>query len=68
MGGIRQVVRDGETGLLVPPRDPAALAQAIIWMLDHPTEAAAMGMRGRELVEQEFSAETMARRTAEVYQ
>lgn len=67
VGGIPHVVHDRQTGLLVPPRDPAALARAITWMLDHPAEAAVMGARGRDLVEQEFSAETMARRTAEIY-
>lgn len=67
VGGIPQVVRDGQTGLLVPPRDPAALARAVTWVLDHPAEAAVMGARGRELVEREFSAETMGQRTAEVY-
>lgn len=67
VGGIPDVVRDGQTGLLVPPRDPAALTRAITWMLDHPAEAAIMGVCGRDLVEREFSAETMARRTAAVY-
>ena len=56
-----------QTGLLVPPRNSTALAQAITWMLDHPVEAEVMGVRGRELVEQKFTAEIMARRTAEVY-
>jgi glycogen(starch) synthase len=47
-GGIPDVIQEGETGLLVPYGDASALAQAIAWLLDHPAEAAQMGLRGRE--------------------
>jgi glycosyltransferase involved in cell wall biosynthesis len=55
VGGSSEVVDDGRTGLLVPPEDPAALAQALRWLLNRPAEAAAMGRRGRERVVREFS-------------
>jgi glycosyltransferase involved in cell wall biosynthesis len=55
VGGSSEVVEDGRTGLLVPPEDPAALAQALRRLLNDPVEAAAMGRRGRERVVREFS-------------
>jgi len=67
VGGIPEVITHGETGLLVPPRNPAALADAILKLLNHPTEAARLGQQGRERVLRDFSATEMARRTAEVY-
>lgn len=45
--GCREVVVAGQTGLLVPPRDPVALAVAIEAVIKHPTEAKAMGQAGR---------------------
>jgi glycosyltransferase involved in cell wall biosynthesis len=48
VGGLAGVVRDGVTGVLVPPRDPAALAAAIQSLLDDPARADALGAAGRE--------------------
>ncbi|MHB1044085.1 MAG: glycosyltransferase family 4 protein [Eubacteriales bacterium] len=67
VGGLPEAVRHGETGLLVAPGDTAALSRGIIWMLEHPSEAAEMARRGGEAVRREFSASTMAARTVEVY-
>jgi glycosyltransferase involved in cell wall biosynthesis len=50
VGGMPEVVRDGETGLLVPPADPALLANAINWMLEHPDDGKRMARAGRDLV------------------
>jgi glycosyltransferase involved in cell wall biosynthesis len=55
VGGNPEVVEDGRTGLLVPPENPAALSEAVRFLLDHPAEAAAMGRRGRERAAQDFS-------------
>lgn len=52
--GIAEVIRDGETGLLVPQRDPAALANAIRAMLADREAAQAMAQAGRALVEAMF--------------
>jgi glycosyltransferase involved in cell wall biosynthesis len=49
--GQTDVIRDGETGLYVPPGDPAALRAAIQHLLDHPSEADRMGRAGRAVVE-----------------
>jgi glycosyltransferase involved in cell wall biosynthesis len=53
-GGLPDAVVDGETGLLVPPADPPALARALVKMLGDPAEAALMGRQGRELAETRF--------------
>jgi phosphatidylinositol alpha-mannosyltransferase len=47
IGGYRDLIHDGTEGLLVPPRDPAALAAAIGMLLDNPARRAAMGDAGR---------------------
>ncbi|MCL6620974.1 MAG: glycosyltransferase [Syntrophobacterales bacterium] len=66
-GGIPEVIRGGQTGLLVPPRDPQALAQALIRLMEAPEEAQAFGRRGRELVAAHHSLERMADRLEEIY-
>jgi len=67
VGGLAEVVRDGETGLLVPPDDPAALAGALNELLADRAWGEAMGVAGRRLVEQEFAWDKIAARTAELY-
>lgn len=66
-GGIPEVVRPGVNGLLVPPADTQALGAAILWLLDHPEEAQAMGARGRALVERELSVPAMVAGNLGVY-
>ena len=67
VGGIREVVVQDETGWLVPPADPAALAAAMRALLAQPERAAAFGRAGRRRVEAHFSWERIAERTLEVY-
>ena len=50
VGGVPNVVADGESGLLVPPRDPDALAAGIVTLLRDPARAAAYGQAGRKAV------------------
>ena len=66
--GCREVVHDNENGLLVPPRDAAALAKAIARLLTQPSRRAEMGRQGRQLAEQEFSSDTISRQTIAMYQ
>ena len=53
--GCRDAVADGKTGVLVPPRDPFALAAAIKALLENPDRCRAYGAAGRSRVEREFS-------------
>jgi len=61
-------VQDGITGLLVPPRDPQALADAVRYLLCHPEHVQAFGRAGRQRVEHSFTVEQMVCRTLEVYE
>jgi len=54
-GGIPDAIRDGETGLLVPPSDPEALAEAILQILTQPDVAATLGRQGRRFAAHEAS-------------
>lgn len=64
VGGNPEVIVHGTTGLLVPPRDPVALADGIARVLGDPGRAAAMGRAGRERAEREFSID----RTVQAYE
>ena len=58
IGGCREVVRDGVTGLLVPPGDAPALTDALLWLLDPaegPARRKAMGEAGRRVVFENFA-------------
>jgi glycosyltransferase involved in cell wall biosynthesis len=65
VSSIPEVVADGETGLLVAPDDPAALAAAVIRVLDDP---GGYGERGRERAQSQFNVARMADRTLAVYE
>lgn len=67
VGGIVDVVNDGETGILVSPGQPAELARAIRWVLEHPSEARAMGRAGRRRVEEVFGWDRVAEQTERLY-
>jgi starch synthase len=68
VGGIPEVVVDGETGLLVPPGEPEALARALERLLADPERGARMGQAGRRRVEERFSWERIAERTLLTYE
>jgi alpha-maltose-1-phosphate synthase len=67
VGGIPEVVADGETGLLVPVGDEAALASAINALIRDPARAAEFGARGRQRAVADFSWDRIAAQTAELY-
>src|SRR6185312_11801882 len=67
VGGTPEVIRDGEQGLLVPPGDPQAIADAILAVLGDPALAARLGAEGRRRVREEFSFEAVVRRTEDLY-
>jgi len=66
VGGIQYVIRDGENGLLVPPKDSQALAEAIIRLLSDDDLSRKMGQRGREIAEG-YSWDILAEQTEQVY-
>ena len=67
VGGIPEVVRDGETGILVPHGDDRALARALRSLLDDPAFAERLGRAGKALVENEFSLASFQARGLELY-
>jgi glycosyltransferase involved in cell wall biosynthesis len=66
-GGNPDLVTSGETGLLVPPLDPAAWARAVDRVLGDAALRARLGRAGRELVRRDFTLERTAERTEVVY-
>jgi glycosyltransferase involved in cell wall biosynthesis len=67
VGGIPEMIDDGRTGLLVPPRDPAALASAITHLLQDQALAARIGKAGHDLVHERFCVEQMVRAVETIY-
>lgn len=68
VSAIPEIVVDGETGRLVPARDAAALADALRSLLADAAYRQYLGLVGRDRLEMVFSADTMVRRTLDVYQ
>jgi glycosyltransferase involved in cell wall biosynthesis len=66
VSGTRTAVADGRTGLVVPPGDPAALAEAITTLLTDPVRRQTMGRQARGLAERRFDADRMLAETAAV--
>ncbi len=66
-GGVSEIIRDGETGLLIPPRDPQALAEAVMALLNEPSRASAMASAGRRLVEKDYPLEVMLQKLEALY-
>jgi glycosyltransferase involved in cell wall biosynthesis len=67
VGGIPQVLRDGETGLLVPPDEPAALAEALLALLNNPERGMAMGDAARQTAVREYDNRAWARKLENLY-
>ena len=65
--GCREIVHDGENGLLVPAKDFYALANALRQLIDNPSLRIAMGKRGREIAESKFSIEHVVTQTLNLY-
>jgi glycosyltransferase involved in cell wall biosynthesis len=68
VGGLPEIVAEGKTGFLVPPRDPAALAEQVVRLLDDPALAGDMGTRGRLRQQESFSQQAMVGAVARLYE
>ena len=62
-GGAEEIIVDGETGILIPQREPEAIAGAVSRLIESPEEAREMARRGRAMVEEKF---TISRSAAEL--
>ncbi len=67
VGGLPEMVRDGDTGFLFPAEDSGALTQTVIRALDSGTDRQALTARARQMVLERYAASKMADRTAEIY-
>lgn len=68
VGGIPEVISQGETGLLVKPADAVSLAESIRQFVENRSKALSIGEAGRIRVEEEFNAQIMAKRTMDMYE
>ena len=68
IGGIPEVVEDGVTGLLVPPRDADALAEKIAALFDDPALSARLGQAGRKNIEKSYSLDAMGEKLLALYE
>jgi L-malate glycosyltransferase len=68
VGGLKEVIENRVDGLLVPPKEPQALSQAVMALLDNPGYAAELGKRARRRIESEFSLDRMAMETCSIYE
>ena len=67
VGGVPEVVEEGKTGFLVPPRDVQRMAEAIVCMVRHPERMNQMGIYARALVRSQFSVEAMMDKIERIY-
>jgi glycosyltransferase involved in cell wall biosynthesis len=67
-GGVPEVVKDGENGILVPVNNHLALAKAIQHLLDNKNERISMGQMGRRYVVENFSLEHNTKRLSSIYE
>lgn len=67
IGGVPEIVEHQKTGLLVPIENITDLAEAILWMVQHPESAHKMGLEGLEVVRKDFSVEKMQQEILSIY-
>ena len=68
VGGIKEAINNGETGLLVPPGDTGALASALEWLIADPESRCRLGALGRRTYERHFTLERMVIQTLAAYE
>lgn len=68
IGDVYKLVKDGETGWLIPPKNPQAIKEKIIYALKNQKQSAEMGLKAQSFVKSNLSAQQMAERTIALYQ
>jgi glycosyltransferase involved in cell wall biosynthesis len=67
VGGVPEVVVDGQTGLLVPPQDDAAMAQALMTLIEDAPLRQSFGLTGRRWVREQFDLAATRQKTVDLY-
>ncbi|MGB9735985.1 MAG: glycosyltransferase [bacterium] len=67
VGGIPEIITNGVNGILVPPENPQALADAIVELIEHPDRRKILSEKARQYVELTFNNQTMTKEYAEIY-
>lgn len=67
VGGIPEMIEDNKNGFLVKPRNSEALAEKIVWLINHPKKAQELGQNAYQKVVEKFTLEKMVEETKEVY-
>ena len=67
VASMPEIVENGRSGFVVPPNNPAALCERIVWLRDHPAEAAEMGKAARQRVLDKFTWPAVVQRCLEIY-
>jgi glycosyltransferase involved in cell wall biosynthesis len=67
VGGIPEIIKDGETGLLVPPADSRSLAEKLAYLIEHPEQARRLGANARAFVRDRFSVKVMVESYVRLY-
>jgi len=68
VGGLQRSVLEGRTGILIPPEDPIALANAIVYLLEHPDKAKEMGLAAKKYFQELFTQDRMVKKTQDLYE
>ena len=66
-GGTREIVDNGETGFIIPPRDVKLISEKIVKLLGNKSLAISMGEKGRKLVKKKFDLKEMLEKTEKIY-
>ena len=67
-GGTKELVKDGETGFLVPQKDPDALAEKLDYLLARPELCSEMGQKGKDRIYEHFTIERMDQEYLDLYE
>ena len=65
--GVPEIVKNNETGILVPPKDANSLSEAILYLMKNPNKAKVMGENGKNLVKEKFNAVRMVNETEDLF-